>query len=98
MDREPISIQPEDVPAGYIVSSSAQPQTVTVTDDLVATPNSISFTCYDANITGTLTINYYDAADLSKPIATEQRLPQARPADRGGGRLGRGQGGQLPAH
>ena len=66
-------IQPEDVPAGYIVSSSAQPQTVTVTDDLVATPNSISFTCYDANITGTLTINYYDAADLSKPIATEQR-------------------------
>ena len=66
-------IQPEDVPAGYIVSSSAQPQTVTVTNDLVATPNSISFTCYDANITGTLTINYYDAADLSKPIATEQR-------------------------
>ena len=67
------TIQPEDVPAGYIVSSSAQPQTVTVTNDLVATPNSISFTCYDANITGTLTINYYDAADLSKPIATEQR-------------------------
>ncbi len=66
-------IQPEDVPAGYIVSSSAQPQPVTVTNDLVATPNSISFTCYDANITGTLTINYYDAADLSKPIATEQR-------------------------
>ena len=66
-------IQPEDVPAGYIVSSSAQPQTVTVTNDLVATPNSISFTCYDANITGTLTINYYDIADLSKPIATEQR-------------------------
>ena len=66
-------IQPEDVPAGYIVSSSAQPQTVTVTNDLVATPNSISFTCYDANITGTLTINYYDSADLSKPIATEQR-------------------------
>ncbi len=66
-------IQPEDVPAGYIVSSSAQPQTVTVTNNLVATPNSISFTCYDANITGTLTINYYDAADLSKPIATEQR-------------------------
>ena len=67
------TIQPEDVPAGYVVSSSAQPQTVTVTNDLVATPNSISFTCYDANITGTLTINYYDAADLSKPIATEQR-------------------------
>ena len=67
------TIQPEDVPAGYNVSSSAQPQTVTVTNDLVATPNSISFTCYDANITGTLTINYYDAADLSKPIATEQR-------------------------
>ena len=67
------TIQPENVPAGYIVSSSAQPQTVTVTNDLVATPNSISFTCYDANITGTLTINYYDAADLSKPIATEQR-------------------------
>ena len=66
-------IQPEDVPAGYIVSSSAQPQPVTVTNDLVATPNSISFTCYDANITGTLTINYYDSADLSKPIATEQR-------------------------
>ena len=66
-------IQPEDVPAGYIVSSSAQPQTVTVSDDLVATPNSISFTCYDANITGTLTINYYDSADLTKPIATEQR-------------------------
>ncbi len=67
------TIQPEDVPAGYIVSSSAQPQTVTVTNDLVATPNSISFTCYDANITGTLTINYYDSADLTKPIATEQR-------------------------
>ena len=67
------TIQPENVPAGYIVSSSAQPQTVTVTNDLVATPNSISFTCYDANITGTLTINYYDIADLSKPIATEQR-------------------------
>ena len=67
------TIQPENVPAGYIVSSSAQPQTVTVTNDLVATPNSISFTCYDANITGTLTINYYDSADLSKPIATEQR-------------------------
>ena len=67
------TIQPENVPAGYIVSSSAQPQPVTVTNDLVATPNSISFTCYDANITGTLTINYYDAADLSKPIATEQR-------------------------
>ena len=67
------TIQPEDVPAGYIVSSSAQPQTVTVTNDLVATPNSISFTCYDANITGTLTINYYDSADLRKPIATEQR-------------------------
>ena len=66
-------IQPEDVPAGYVVSSSAQPQPVTVSDDLVATPNSISFTCYDANITGTLTINYYDSADLSKPIATEQR-------------------------
>ena len=66
-------IQPEDVPAGYVVSSSAQPQTVTVSDDLVATPNSISFTCYDANITGTLTINYYDSTDLSKPIATEQR-------------------------
>ena len=67
------TIQPEDVPAGYVVSSSAQPQTVTVSDNLVATPNSISFTCYDQNITGTLTINYYDAADLSKPIATEQR-------------------------
>ena len=67
------TIQPENVPAGYIVSSSAQPQPVTVTNDLVATPNSISFTCYDANITGTLTINYYDSADLSKPIATEQR-------------------------
>ena len=67
------TIQPEDVPAGYIVSSSAQPQTVTVSDNLVATPNSISFTCYDQNITGTLTINYYDSADLSKPIATEQR-------------------------
>ena len=67
------TIQPENVPAGYIVSSSAQPQTVTVTNDLVATPNSISFTCYDANITGTLTINYYDSADLTKPIATEQR-------------------------
>ena len=66
-------IQPEDVPAGYIVSSSAQPQTVTVSDNLVATPNSISFTCYDQNITGTLTINYYDSADLTKPIATEQR-------------------------
>ena len=67
------TIQPEDVPAGYVVSSSAQPQTVTVSDNLVATPNSISFTCYDANITGTLTINYYDSADLTKPIATEQR-------------------------
>ena len=67
------TIQPEDVPAGYIVSSSAQPQTVTVSDNLVATPNSISFTCYDQNITGTLTINYYDSADLTKPIATEQR-------------------------
>ena len=66
-------IQPEDVPSGYVVSSSAQPQTVTVSDNLVATPNSISFTCYDQNITGTLTINYYDSADLSKPIATEQR-------------------------
>ena len=79
------TIQPENVPAGYIVSSSAQPQTVTVTNDLVATPNSISFTCYDANITGTLTINYYDAADLSKPIATEQRQlkpgPQTVAAD-----------------
>ena len=66
-------IQPEDVPAGYIVSSSAQPQTVTVTNDLVATPNSISFTCYDANITGTLTINYYDVTEQNKLIATEQR-------------------------
>ena len=79
------TIQPENVPAGYIVSSSAQPQTVTVTNDLVATPNSISFTCYDANITGTLTINYYDSADLSKPIATEQRQlkpgPQTVAAD-----------------
>ena len=79
------TIQPENVPAGYIVSSSAQPQTVTVTNDLVATPNSISFTCYDANITGTLTINYYDIADLSKPIATEQRQlkpgPQTVAAD-----------------
>ncbi len=78
-------IQPEDVPAGYVVSSSAQPQTVTVTNDLVATPNSISFTCYDKNITGTLTINYYDSADLSKPIATEQRSlspgPQTVAAD-----------------
>ena len=67
------TIQPEDVPAGYIVSSSAQPQTVTVTNDLVATPNSISFTCYDANITGTLTINYYDVTEQNKLIATEQR-------------------------
>ena len=67
------TIQPENVPAGYIVSSSAQPQTVTVTNDLVATPNSISFTCYDANITGTLTINYYDVTEQNKLIATEQR-------------------------
>ena len=67
------TIQPEDVPAGYIVSSSAQPQTVTVSDNLVATPNSISFTCYDANITGTLTINYYDVTEQNKLIATEQR-------------------------
>ena len=67
------TIQPENVPAGYVLSSSAKPQTVTVSDNLVATPNSISFTCYDENITGTLTINYYDSADLSKPIATEQR-------------------------
>ena len=67
------TIQPEDVPAGYVVSSSAQPQTVTVTNDLVATPNSISFTCYDANITGTLTINYYDVTEQNKLIATEQR-------------------------
>ena len=66
-------IQPEDVPAGYVVSSSAQPQTVTVTNDLVATPNSISFTCYDKNITGTLTINYYDVTEQNKLIATEQR-------------------------
>ena len=66
-------IQPEDVPAGYVVSSSAQPQTVTVSDNLVATPNSISFTCYDANITGTLTINYYDVTEQNKLIATEQR-------------------------
>ena len=67
------TIQPEDVPAGYIVSSSAQPQTVTVSDNLVATPNSISFTCYDQNITGTLTINYYDVTEQNKLIATEQR-------------------------
>ena len=67
------TIQSEDVPAGYVVSSSAQPQTVTVTDDLVATPNSISFTCYDQNITGTLTINYYDVTEQNKLIATEQR-------------------------
>ena len=67
------TIQPENVPAGYIVSSSAQPQPVTVTNDLVATPNSISFTCYDANITGTLTINYYDVTEQNKLIATEQR-------------------------
>ena len=67
------TIQPEDVPAGYVVSSSAQPQTVTVSDNLVATPNSISFTCYDQNITGTLTINYYDVTEQNKLIATEQR-------------------------
>ena len=67
------TIQPEDVPAGYVVSSSAQPQPVTVSDNLVATPNSISFTCYDQNITGTLTINYYDVTEQNKLIATEQR-------------------------
>src|SRR5699024_2796997 len=37
------TIQPENVPAGYVLSSSAKPQTVTVSDNLVATPNSISF-------------------------------------------------------
>ena len=60
------------VPAGYVLSGSVQAQTVKVTNDLVATPNSISFTCYQADIKGAVTITYIDAT-TNQQITTETR-------------------------
>ena len=69
------TVQPDasQVASGYALSANAAPQTVVVTQDLVATPNSISFTCYDAAITGTVTVNYYDVTASNKLITSEQR-------------------------
>ena len=53
------------VPAGYVLSGSAAAQKVSVGSDLVAYPNSISFTCYEATVTGSITINYYDSTTNS---------------------------------
>ena len=68
------SIAPDasKVPAGYVLSGSAQAQPVKVSGNLVATPNSISFTCYQADIKGTVTIAYIDAT-TNQQITTETR-------------------------
>ena len=51
------------VPNGYVVSGSTQSYQVTVGSDLTAFPESITFTCYDANTTGSVTVNYYNSTN-----------------------------------
>ncbi|MCI5847421.1 MAG: SH3 domain-containing protein, partial [Clostridiales bacterium] len=60
------------VPSGYVLSPATQPVQVTVKENLEIEPNSISFTCYDATVTGSLTIQYYDVT-TGTLIATETR-------------------------
>ncbi len=47
-------------PSGYTLSGSTQSYRVTVGSDLVAYPNSVVFTYYDSDITGSVTVRYYD--------------------------------------
>ena len=60
------------LPAGYMLSSSAQPVQVTVGSDLSITPNSVSFTCYDASVTAQVTVQYYDITN-NQLITSETR-------------------------
>ena len=53
------------VPEGYLLSAnSAQSYEVRV-KNLVATPNSVTFTYYESSVRGSVTVNYYNMEDLS---------------------------------
>ena len=60
------------VPSGYNLSGNTQSYQVSVGSDLVAYPNSVTFTYYDASIKGRVTVNYYDS-ETSKLIVSETR-------------------------
>ena len=59
------------VPAGYVLSANTQSYEVTVNDDLTLSVPSVSFNYYDQNLTGTVTVNYYDT-ESGTTFATEQ--------------------------
>ena len=59
-------------PKGYTLSGNTQSYRVTVGNDLVAYPNSVVFTYYDSDVTGSVTVNYYNSV-TNDLIATEVR-------------------------
>ncbi len=59
------------VPAGYVLSTNTQVFEVTVNDDLTLSTPSVSFNYYDENLTGTVTVNYYDT-ESGTTFATEE--------------------------
>ncbi len=56
----------------YALSASTQQYTVNVTSDLVAEPNSVTFTYYDASVTADVTVRYLDSVS-GAVIAEEVR-------------------------
>ncbi|MBR5545985.1 MAG: SH3-like domain-containing protein, partial [Clostridia bacterium] len=58
-------------PAGYVLSANTQSYEVTVYNDLTLSVSSVSFNYYDQNLTGTVTVNYYDT-ESATTFATEE--------------------------
>lgn len=58
-------------PAGYVLSANTQSYEVTVSSDLTLSVPSVSFNYYDQNLTGTITVNYYDT-ESATTFASEQ--------------------------
>ena len=64
------------VPAGYSLRpGSASSYQVTVGANLVATPNQITFSYYDASVTGLVKINYIDASTGQTIVSEDRKLP-----------------------
>ena len=67
-----VAPDPAFVPAGYSLSSnSAKSHQITVSNNLVATPNSVSFTYYDSGMSATVEVIYVDSS-TNKTFASEK--------------------------
>ena len=61
-------------PAGYVLSANTQSYEVTVHNDLTLSVPSVSFNYYDQNLTGAITVNYYDTESATTFAAEEVKL------------------------